>query len=318
MSDWARLGGESMGTSWSVVMQCPPASDLRRLHKAIEHCLDRVIAQMSTWEPDSEISQYNRGAPGSWHRLSFEFFSVLECALDIARASDGALDPTIGRLVGLWGFGANAIPGSAGIPDAASLEAARHASGWHRLRLDAPSLSVCQPGGLHLDLSAIAKGFAADWVAMRLSELGIRNALVEVGGELVAMGTSERCAPWNILLESGDETDRVQPRVIALGQGAVATTGDLWHGERRGDRWVSHSLDPRTAEPIPAAVSAVTVVADSAMRADGWATALAVLGPSIGLQRATALNIPARFVVREGTTVTEHCTPALEPLLVDA
>lgn len=318
MSDWARLGGESMGTGWSVVMQCPPGSDLRKLHQAIEQCLDRVIAQMSTWEPDSEISRFNVGEPGSWHRVSFEFFSVLECALDIARASNGALDPTIGRLVGLWGFGAEASSVGANIPAAAELEAARDASGWQRLRLDAPSLSVCQPGGLHLDLSAIAKGFAADWVAMRLRELHISNALVEVGGELVAMGKSERGTPWNILLESGDETDESQPRVIALEQGAVATSGDLWHGERRGDRWVSHSLDPRTGEPIPAAVSAVTVVADSAMRADGWATALAVLGPQIGFQRAVALNIPARFVVREGTTVTERCTPALEPLLVDA
>ncbi|WP_017168383.1 FAD:protein FMN transferase, partial [Xanthomonas phaseoli] len=103
----ATLGGRSMGTTWSVKLVAPRGRDLHPLHACIQAALDRVVRQMSTWEPDSDISRYNRASAGHWQTLPAEFHAVLRAALDIAQASGGAFDPTIGPMVELWGFGAS-------------------------------------------------------------------------------------------------------------------------------------------------------------------------------------------------------------------
>src|SRR5690606_36033705 len=135
------------------------------------------VRQMSTWEADSDISRYNRADAGAWLAIPDGFQVVLACALDIAAASDGAFDPAVGALVGLWGFGADARAGQA-LPDAAQVRAARERGGWRRIELDLQARRVRQPGGLRLDLSAIAKGHGVDLVAAQLREAGIAGALV--------------------------------------------------------------------------------------------------------------------------------------------
>ena len=151
----ATLGGHSMGTTWSVRLNAARNADLHALHAGIQARLDRVVAQMSTWDADSDISRYNRADAGTWLRIPEEFSTVLACALRIADTSDGAFDPTIGSLVGLWGFGAEAARGDA--PSVDERDAARDTIGWHRIALRDGEL--LQPGGVRLDLSAIAKGF---------------------------------------------------------------------------------------------------------------------------------------------------------------
>lgn len=106
--DIARLGGTTMGTTWSVSLVASHQRDLHPLHAGIQARLDEVVAQMSTWEPGSDLSRYNRADAGQWCALPAETRHVLACALAIAAASDGAFDPSIGPLVALWGFGAHA------------------------------------------------------------------------------------------------------------------------------------------------------------------------------------------------------------------
>jgi thiamine biosynthesis lipoprotein len=144
---------------------------------------------------------------------------------------------------------------------------------------------------------------------------GIDSALVEVGGELCAFGRKPDGAPWRVLVEgwAGDEDDANPARVIALDGMAIATSGDRWHQRRIGGRTRSHTIDPRTAAPVADAPSAVTVVARDAMRADGWATALTVLGMQEGVALAERLGLPARFI--DARDHREHMTPAFEGLL---
>lgn len=301
------LRGNSMGTRWSV--QIPSsARDLHPLHHAIQQALDLVVAQMSTWEPESDISRFNRSARG-WIVLPAEFFQVLQCALQIAEASSGAFDPSVGALVGLWGFGAHAHPHA---PQRDTLDQARAGSGWRSLRLDAQSRSVLQPGGLQLDLSAIAKGFGADLVAARLAAHGISSALVEVGGELVAIGNKPDASCWRVLAESDPERDDSAPTVLQLANCAVATSGDRWHRRQHGGREYAHTLDPRNAQPLADAPLAVTVIASNAMLADGWATAMSVLGVHAGLALADAQQLAVRFVQRIDDTVVVRCNSAFE------
>ncbi len=286
-----------MGTSWCVKLVASPRVDLHMLHAGIQQQLDRVVAQMSTWEAGSDITRFNRSSADTWHGLPPEFFAVLSCALEIARDSDGAYDPTIGPLVAAWGFGA--AQGGHRIPDDDALATARARVGWRRMLLRAETASVLQPGGVDLDLSAIAKGHGVDLVTGHLRDIGITAALIEVGGELYGYGHKPDGTAWQVLVEtSPDAADEAEACVIALEGIAVATSGDRWHAFEKDGTIFSHTLDPRTGRPVEHVSAAVTVIADDAMHADAWATALTVMGADAGFAFAQERKLAARFVVR--------------------
>lgn len=305
------LHGETMGTSWCVKLLASPRADLHALHADIQRQLDLVVAQMSNWEADSDLSHFNRAAAGTWHVLPTGFFEVLSCALEIARDSEGAFDPTVGALVEAWGFGpalhANVIPADA------ALSAAQADAGWQRVVLREETSCALQPGRVQLDLSAIAKGFGVDLVARHLRDIGITAALVEVGGELYGYGRKPDGTAWQVLVETSPEEnvdDATDPCVASLDGIAVATSGDRWHAfEQQGMRY-SHTFDPRNGRPVEHAPAAVTVIADDAMRADAWATALTVMGATAGFEFAQSRNLAARFVTRTGHGPVERMTDA--------
>lgn len=303
-----------MGTTWSAALVVPGTGDLHALHAGIQSRLDRVVAQMSTWESGSDLSRFNQAAADTWHRMPPQIRTVVDCACDIARASGGAFDPTIGPLVALWGFGAHAA--SRGRPDDRALAAARARCGWQQVQWHGDAL--LQPGGLELDLSAIAKGFGVDEIVRWLHTQGIEAALVEVGGELRGYGSKPDGSPWRVLVESAPDEDAATPtppRILALRDQAVATSGDRWHHYQHDGEHISHSVDPRSGQPVRRATAAVTVVATTAMLADAWATALTVLGRDAGLALATRLQLAARFVERSADGPREQVSPAFAALL---
>ncbi len=287
--------GDSMGTSWSVKVCARRRPDAAEVREAIEAELDRVDRQMSTWRADSDLSRYNTATEPGWVELPEDCYRVVTTALAVARHTDGAYDPTVGRLVNLWGFGPDGRREAP--PAAAAIELARADCGWQRLRCDDARSAVWQPGGVFLDLSAIAKGFAVDQVCASLQLRDIRDYLVEVGGELRARGSRGDGRPWYVAIES-PEKHAEMPLVGVLRDGAIATSGDyLRYFESAGQRY-SHTIDPRTAEPVSHALAAVTVLHDETMLADAYATAFSVLGADDGLAFAQRHGIAARFVSR--------------------
>lgn len=311
------LGGATMGTLWQASVSAPPGADLHALHDGIQACLDLVVAQMSTWEPGSDISRYNRAPAGSWHALPQPFFDVLREALAIAADSVGTVDPTVGPLVDAWGFG----PGGCGgrVPDDGALAEARARVGWQRVELDATGQRALQPGGAGLDLSGIAKGHGVDAVVDWLRARGVPAALVEVGGELRGYGCKPDGGRWKVLAEawpddgddSGDEGGST-PCILVLDDAAVATSGDHWHRFEHDGRLYSHTIDPRSGAPVDHAPAAVTVVAPRALVADAWATALTVLGVEQGFGFAQSRGIAARFVARAAGGVEVRATDAFQ------
>ena len=191
------LDGQTMGTTWSVKLVAPPTANAEALTAMAQRELDSVVRQMSPWEPRSDLSRYNDAAAGTWATLPQAFAQVLRCALEIAEATDGAFDPTLGGLVDLWGFGPHPFSGAP--PEAGDIASAWEATGWRRIVLDGDNLF--QPGGLRLDLNGIAKGFAVDLVAAALDRAGARAYLVEVGGELRGTGAKPDGQPWWVELE---------------------------------------------------------------------------------------------------------------------
>ena len=302
--------GRSMGTTWSV--RLVGAAVLRRepVREAIQAALDEVVTQMSTWEPDSDLCRFNRAAPGTWHSLPGSFHEVLACAREVARHSDGAFDPTAGALVDAWGFGPVARQA---VPDDARLAILRARRGWQRLDLDLARRAARQPGGLALDLSAIAKGFGVDLVARRLDALGLASHLVEVGGELRGSGVKPDGQPWWVRLEH--PVDGTDDTVLALHGLSVATSGDYrrWF-EHEGTRY-SHTIAPHDGQPIRHGLASVTVLHPQCMLADAWSTALNVLGPEAGPALANRLGLAARFLVRDGTGFVERRSAAFDALL---
>ncbi|HWV54031.1 FAD:protein FMN transferase [Pseudorhodoplanes sp.] len=305
------LTGEAMGTTWSVRLVGPAGLDERPVRGLIEDRLALVVRQMSQWESGSDLSRFNRAVAGSSHVLPDAFFHVLRCALGIACDTNGAYDPTMGALSELWGFGAGGP--RTDIPSEAEVASARERVGWTTLAIDRERRTATQPGGLQLDLSSIAKGYAVDLVSDALTLRGFRDHLVEIGGELRGSGTKPDQSPWWVALEDADGGEG--DMIVALHGISVATSGDARRFIVADGRKYSHTLDPRTGWPIPDALASVTVFDRSCMRADALATALSVLGAEDGYAFAAARNIAARFLLRTPEGVNESMTPAFADML---
>lgn len=295
------MDGETMGTTWRVKLAAPPGFNRTATMAAIEARLEDILAQMSHWREDSLLSRFNRAHGGTWVTLPADFAEVIEAAFDVAERSKGAFDPAIGALVNVWGHGPMSVTRA---PTPAEIEAARALSGFARLAYEPATRRLRQPGGLHLDLSGIAKGYAVDALAALLDGIGCHHALVEIGGELIGRGLRPDGDPWWVDLETPAEG--IAPLRLALHQLAVATSGDYVRGR--------HTIDPRNGLPVENAM-AVSVVDASAMLADSWATALCVLEPGEMGALATREKLSVRALTRVGEGIVEWLSPELEALL---
>lgn len=310
-----------MGTTWAVRLVPPPGRDRAGLQAAIEDELAAMVALFSHWDPSSELSRFNAAPPGFW-QVSEPFWALLDTAMNLADDTDGAVDPTLGALVDLWGFGPpgprplNAFGTGPTAPFDDEIAAALAVSGWGKLRLNREARAVQQPGGLKLDFSGIAKGHAVDRVSERLTALGARHHLVEVGGELRGAGVKPGGHPWWVDLQQAPGAPG--PRTAAaLFDLAVATSGDWVRRYEVYGESFSHTIDGRTGKPIVNGMASVTVLADTALYADAMATALTVMGPLEGPAFAEAMGIAASFVVRGEDGLHETVSPAFAAMAAE-
>ncbi len=314
----ASFSGETMGTTWSVSCVRPEAAnDEAALDACIRTVLDEVIAQMSNWRDDSDVSRFNQAAANTWVSVPPACFEVVDAALAVARESGGAYDPSAGPLVDLWGFGP--APRREGSPSVAAVEATRKRCGWQRIEAQRDTLRLFQPGASALDLCAIAKGYAVDAVSEALAARGVVHRLVEIGGELRGDGVKPDGMPWWVELETPLlDSAALLPAtdLVALHGLAVATSGDYrryYIDPLEGRR--SHTIDPRTGYPATHALASVTVLHPRCMLADAWSTALTVLGPDAGLALAQRKRLAARFIVRTPGGFREIVSPAYAAML---
>lgn len=303
-----------MGTTWTVRLVAPPGADEPTLKAAIQAELDAVIGLFSPWDRTSEIARFNAAPAGMWG-LSKPFWDVLDASMNLADDTDGAVDPTLGALVDLWGFGPPGLrPGDSPLPSDPEVDQALSVSGWQKLRLDPSRRGALQPGGLKLDFSGIAKGHAVDRVSEALTRLGATSHLVEIGGELRGAGVKPDGQPWWIGMEPAPGSS--SPRTVAaLADMAVATSGDWRRALIIDDRLYPHTIDGRTGRPIANGVASVTVFHASAMMADAWASALTVLGPDDGIGLATEHGLAAQILTRTPEGMSERLTPAYQAMM---
>lgn len=298
------LDGPVMGTGWSALFRAPAGLDTAAVRAALAASVGEVDRQMSTYQAQSDLMRLNRAPAGVWMPVPERLFEVLARGLAIGRASGGAFDIGMGDVVTAWGFG----------PDAADVQAVKAALGKARppahelIELDATALTVRKAGAVAIDLSGIAKGYGADRMMTALDGFGISDALVGLDGEMRARGLRGDGKPWTIAVERPDYETRTALSVLELEDAAVATSGDYRHWVEVGGRRLSHTMDRRRGGPVDGGLASVSVVAETCMDADAWATALMVLGVSAGLEMAREQRLDALFIERDGAGLRLHRT----------
>ncbi|MEE8451807.1 MAG: FAD:protein FMN transferase [Thermoguttaceae bacterium] len=300
-----------MGTSCTLAAVVPARrqAEARAVLGEVESAIRAIEGRMSSWLDASEISRLNAASMGRKVPLSPAVLTVLGVARDAAEATDGAFDVTCRPLIELW-----REAGQRGaLPDATQRKTARALSGWKLITL-LPDGVVKQSDTARVDLGGIAKGYAIDRAidVLRRAELGgvLTGGLVDIGGDLACFGTPAEGRFWSVDLQDPFATEPLA--TLQLREGAVCTSGNYERFTEIDGRRYSHILDPRTGLPADA-VPSVTVVAETAMVADVWATALSVLGPD-GLRR---LPVGVEALMVTGTRQEERivATPGLRKLL---
>ena len=284
-SHFDQIRGNTMGTYFAVVHDGCAIDE-----NAVTARLVALNNSLSTYQSDSLISVFNDSDAGEERPLDEDLYKPLAAAQRIFAASQGAFDPTVGPLVDLWGFGPGAVTDAPSEKEIAQVKAL---IGFEKVRFDERRLSKLV-SGLHLDLSAIAKGYAVDELSRLASDQRCENYMVDIGGEIVVKGVNASGQPWRVGIETPDpQAQGSVALVLTLSDRAVATSGDYRNFRMVDGQRVDHVMDPRTGMPASNQVVSATVIDDSAMLADAWATAAMVLG----VEEALALSEEEGFAL---------------------
>jgi len=311
------LHGATMGTTWTVkLVDVGPQHSSAEFEQGIQAILDDVNANMSTYKPDSELSLFNKSAPGNWFLVSKDTWQVVKRALEISELTEGSFDVTVGPLVNLWGFGpepAQSVP-----PTAEQVNEALNKTGYQKVHVSASEpYALYKDSSVSLDLSAIAKGFAVDKVAEFLEAWAVKNYMVEVGGELRVKGYNRKGTGWRIAIESPQRDRRVVHRTLEPGKMGVATSGDYRNYFQQDGDYYSHTIDPASGHPVTHSLASVTVLMPTALDADAFATAFNVMGDRRAMQLSEQGNIPVFLIVKEEGGFREAYSRSFQQYLVD-
>jgi thiamine biosynthesis lipoprotein len=310
------ISGPTMGTTFSVKVVTEDQSEAhrQRLTFLVTEVVERVNAQMSTYLDDSELMRFNRAGTEVF-QASAEIIAVVDEAQRVARLTGGAFDITVGPLVDVWGFGPS---GPTETPDEAVLRDLVAVTGFEQLEVDVDSGTLRKAReDCRIDLSAIAKGFAADRVSEALNREGLPSHMVEVGGEVRARGLNGDGEVWRIGVERPTAAGRSVHLVVPLADLSMATSGDYRNFYERDGVRISHTIDPRNGRPISHDLASVSVIHSTCMTADALATAIGVLGPDEGFDFAEQQDIPAYFLVRAAAGVLEERKTSVWTALIE-
>lgn len=285
----------TMGTLARVVIMTADSAGADPIARRVHAAFARVDSLMSNWTTTSEVARINGTAGAGATPVQPEVAHVIDAALRIGRESDGAFDITVEPLVRLWGF----LGGTPHVPDPAAAESIRVRIGPGQVRFDPArrTIAFAHPD-VKIDLGGIAKGHAVDEAVVPLRAAGIADALVDVSGNMFALGHPEGAPAWRIGIR--DPRDRMPYFArLRLSNEAVATSGTYEQFVAADGRTYGHIMDPRRGRPAEGLIS-VTVVTANAMDADAWGTALFVLGPEAARRTAAARSDVAAILVQEG------------------
>lgn len=313
------LKGKTMGTTYTVkYIDNGELQNLQKpeeVQKTLDDLLKQVNNEMSTYQPDSQISRFNAMQEvNKAVQISPDFAKVVREAIRLNRVTEGALDVTVGKLVNLWGFGPDKRLNKA--PSAEQIAALAPSVGIEKLSVSDNSLMKSVPN-LYLDLSSIAKGFGVDKLAEHLESLDLANYLVEIGGELRGKGKNLQGVDWRIAIEQPTLAQGQAAQItVPLHNLGMATSGNYrnYFEDEQGNR-LSHIINPKELRPVSHKLASITVFAPTTMTADGLSTGLFVLGPEKALEVAEREKLAVFLIIKNGEAFETKMSREFEKLI---
>lgn len=304
-----------MGTAVEISVADSSTDRAAKLN-AIARAFDRIReldALMSFFNKESEVSRINDFADVRPIQVSPDTIKVIKRADELNKITEGAFDITVAPLVELWGFGRRGAVSK--IPSDEEVREALKIVGMDKLKIDyARKMISFKSSGTKIDLGGIATGYAVDCAMGVLRESGIKNAMINAGGDIFCMGGPS----WNRAWKIGIQHPRIKSELLGsiyLKDRAIATSGDyekffFWKEKR-----ISHIIDPRTGMPVAGTPASVTIIAPDCITADAFSTAIFVLGPDAGLRVLNEMKpIEGMIVNNDGKDIKVYKTDGFEKL----
>ncbi|HGH3374045.1 TPA: FAD:protein FMN transferase ApbE [Kluyvera cryocrescens] len=311
------LEGKTMGTFWRVSVVGVDKTQAEELRQKVQKLLDGDDQLLSTWKNDSALMRFNHSNSLTSWPVSEAMADIVTESLRIGYKTQGAMDITVGPLVNLWGFGPDKQPVKT--PTQAQIDAAKARTGLAFLsvinRSGRQYLQKSIPD-LFVDLSTVGEGYAADHLARLMTEEGISRYLVSVGGALVSRGMNADGQPWRVAIQKPTDRENAVQAIVDINGHGISTSGSYRNYYELDGQRISHVIDPQTGRPITHKLVSVTVIAPTALEADGWDTGLMVLGPQKAQQVVREQGLAVYMIMKEGDGFTTWMSPQFEAFLV--
>jgi thiamine biosynthesis lipoprotein len=310
---WVEREAYLMGTTLRVAVAAPERSGGIAAIEEVFAEVRRLEAVLSTWRDDSEIARVNRAETGRALTVSAELVGLLDEAAAWSRATEGAFDPSVGALVDAWD-----LRGEGRVPSDIERARALRATGAAAFAVNRSSGEVTRRDSLAwLDTGGFGKGAALREAARLLRARGVQSAILNFGGQVLALGADGRGAAWRVPV--AHPARRHEPAVeLLIRDRSVSTSSQSERGVSVGGRRLGHILDPRSGRPV-APWGSVTVVAEDAVAADVLSTALLVLGPDAALRWAEGrVDYGVLVLVERGDRILPRWNRAMERYLAGA
>ncbi|MGZ5051618.1 MAG: FAD:protein FMN transferase [Methylobacter sp.] len=305
----AELSGEAQGTTYHIKMDLDGTkTSLEEVKRQVSATLAEIDAQLSNYREDSEISRINQRERTDWLPVSKEIAELLSIAHSVYERSDGCYDLTVKPLFDLWGFSRH----DNRVPSQGEIDTILPTVGMNLLEVDAANQRIRKKNPkLKIDLSSIAQGYSVGVVARRLEALGIKNYLVEIGGEMMVKGHKINGDNWRIAIEKPTPFSRDVQKILEVKeqQGtAIMTAGTYRNFFEQDGQTYSHILNPKTGRPVTHRLYSVTIMHEDPAWADAWDTALLCVGETEAARIADAEKLNVLLVYDEGGKLTEHAS----------
>ncbi|MCT4706948.1 FAD:protein FMN transferase ApbE [Enterobacteriaceae bacterium H16N7] len=311
------LEGKTMGTWWRASLAGVDKSRQNELRTKIQAQLDGDDRLLSTYKADSALSRFNQSRSTEPYAVSEGMSDIVTLSLRIGAKTQGAMDVTVGPLVNLWGFGPDKQPVKT--PTQAQIDAAKALTGLQHLKV------INQAGqqwlqkdlpGLYVDLSTVGEGYAADHLARLMEQNGIGRYLVSVGGAVVTRGTNPDGRAWRVAIQKPTDRENAVQAVVDLNGHGISTSGSYRNYYELDGKRLSHVIDPTTGAPIQHKLVSATVIATTALEADGWDTGLMVLGTEKAKQIAEKEGLAVYLITKEGEGFSTWMSPQFKTFLL--
>lgn len=311
------MDGKTMGTFWRVSVINMDEAKAETLRQKVQAQLDADDRLLSTWKNDSALMRFNHSPSTAPWPVSEAMADIVTLSLRIGAKTHGAMDITVGPLVNLWGFGPDKQPVKT--PDEQQIAAAKARSGLQHLTvINQANKQFLQKDipDLFVDLSTVGEGYAADHLARLMEQEGISRYLVSVGGALVSRGMNAEGQPWRVAIQKPTDRENAVQAIVDINGHGISTSGSYRNYFELDGKRISHVIDPQTGRPIEHKLVSVTVIAPTALEADGWDTGLMVLGPEKAQNVVREQGLAAYMIIKEGDGFKTWMSPQFRAFLI--